>query len=150
ALLAPGQTILVCDVGGGTTDFSLIQVTDYRPPAPSGAAAETADDVIEPPGFERVAVGEHLLLGGDNMDLALARRVEERLQKKLDLREWNGLVLASREAKEKLLEGAPDGPQTFPISIAGRGTKLIGGTLRAELSRDEVLEAVLEGFFPRV
>jgi molecular chaperone DnaK (HSP70) len=143
-LLAPGQTILVCDVGGGTTDFSLIRVTDYRPPAEG-----TAEDVIEPPGFERVAVGEHLLLGGDNMDLALARRVEERLKKKLDLREWNGLVLASRDAKERLLD-VEGGLETFPISVAGRGTKLIGGTLRTELTRAEVLEAVLEGFFPRV
>ncbi len=183
AILAPGQSILVCDVGGGTTDFSLIQVTDYRPPASAGVPpgrAERAprpgevsssapgegaqgrgserssdraghtdgeEDVIEPPGFERVAVGEHLLLGGDNMDLALARRVEERLGKKLDVREWNGLVQACRDAKEKLLEG---GVEAVPIALAGRGARLIGGTLRTELTRAEVLDTVLEGFFPRV
>lgn len=142
SVLAPGQTILVCDVGGGTTDLSLIRVTDYRPPA-----APAPEDLVEPPGFERVAVGEHLLLGGDNMDLALARRVEERLGEKLDLRGWNGLVLACRDAKEKLLEGQAD---AVPIALAGRGARLIRGTLRTELTRAEVLEAVLEGFFPRV
>ncbi|MCW8137943.1 MAG: Hsp70 family protein [Planctomycetota bacterium] len=141
-VLAPGQTILVCDVGGGTTDLSLIRVTDYRPPAVAGA-----DDEVEPPGFERVAVGEHLLLGGDNMDHALARRVEERLGKKLDLREWTGLVIACRDAKEKLLEGQAE---SAPIVVTGRGARLIGGTLRTDLGRAEVLEAVLEGFFPRV
>ncbi|MCO5169956.1 MAG: hsp70 family protein [Planctomycetes bacterium] len=141
-VLAPGQTILVCDVGGGTTDLSLIRVTDYRPPA-----VADDDDAVEPPGFERVAVGEHLLLGGDNMDHALARRVEERLGKKLDLREWTGLVIACRDAKEKLLEGQAE---AAPIVVTGRGARLIGGTLRTDLTRAEVLDAVLEGFFPRV
>jgi len=133
--LAPGQRILVCDVGGGTTDFSLIEVT--APEDGDGAA-----------GFERTAVGDHLLLGGDNMDLTLARRVEQRLGgKKLDLKAWHGLVQACRDAKERILEGETDKAQ---VAVAGRGRKLIGGTLRAEITRGEVEEVILEGFFPPV
>lgn len=144
-ILAPGQTILVCDVGGGTTDFSLIRVIGRAGP-PAGQV-EGPDELPEPPGFERIAVGEHLLLGGDNMDLALARGVEERLGKKLELREWNGLVLACRDAKERLLE---EQVASYPIAVTARGAKLIGNTLRTDLTRIEVMAAVLEGFFPRV
>ncbi len=133
-LLSPGETILVCDVGGGTTDFSLIRVTG-------------GEDDQDEHGFERTAVGEHLLLGGDNMDLALARRVEQRLSKSLDPRSWHALVQACREAKVQLLEGARDEVQ---LSIARRGTKLIESTIRAKLTRAEVTEAILEGFFPRI
>jgi len=143
--LKPGETILVADVGGGTTDFSLIHVV-------AGAKAldpEKPDDdaALEPPSFERVAVGEHLLLGGDNMDLALARTVEQRINRRLEAREWHGVVQACRDAKEKLLSGAAEKVQ---IAVAGRGSKLIGATLRAELGRAEVEAALLEGFFPRV
>jgi molecular chaperone DnaK (HSP70) len=128
--LSPGDTILVCDVGGGTTDFSLICVIE---------------DEKGKPGFERTAVGDHLLLGGDNMDLALARRVEAKLGKSLDLRAWHGLVQGCREAKIRLLEGTKESVQ---LSITKRGSKLIGSTIKATINRQEAVEAILEGFFP--
>ncbi|HZS39188.1 MAG TPA: Hsp70 family protein [Polyangia bacterium] len=133
--LAIGDTVLVFDVGGGTTDFSLIRVLE-------GAGGE--------PTFERTAVGDHLLLGGDNMDLALARRVEGRLMRggRLDPHGFQQLVQACRVAKERLLS-EPD-RAAWSISLAGRGSKLIGGALRDEVARAEVEELVLDGFFPRV
>ena len=124
--------ILVCDIGGGTTDFSLITVIE----TPGG------------PGFRRVAVGDHLMLGGDNMDLALAHRVEAKLGgTRLDAEQWNALRLACRTAKEKLW--GDDAPARWPVSIAGRGSKLIGGSVQSELTREDVREVVLDGFFPR-
>ncbi len=133
--LSSGDTVLVFDVGGGTTDFSLIAVKE-------GEGGQ--------PVFERTAVGDHLLLGGDNMDLALARRVENRLMKggRMDPHQLQQLVQACRTAKEKLLS-EPARP-SWAITLAGRGSKLIGGALRDELSRAEVEELVLDGFFPRV
>ncbi|MGE0710552.1 MAG: Hsp70 family protein [Planctomycetota bacterium] len=136
-LLAPGEVILVCDVGGGTTDFSLIQVV----------AAEGEGSDQSEAGFRRTAVGDHLLLGGDNMDLALARRVEGHLGKSLDARAWHGLVQGCREAKVRLLEGERDSLQ---LSITKRGTKLIGSTIKATITRDEAIETILEGFFPLI
>jgi molecular chaperone DnaK (HSP70) len=129
--LAVGDVVLVCDIGGGTTDFSLIAVK------PDGV-------------YERTAVGDHLLLGGDNLDLALARRVEGRLMKgsRLDGHGFQQLVQACRVAKEKLL--ADDARPSWAITLAGRGSKLIGGQLRDELSRAETEELVIDGFFPRV
>ena len=129
--LAVGDTVLVCDIGGGTTDFSLITVK----PGPS---------------FERTAVGDHLLLGGDNMDLALARRVEHRLMRggRLDPHGFQQLTQASRVAKERLL--GDEGRAAWTLTLAGRGSKLIGGALRDEVSHAEAEELVLDGFFPRV
>ena len=127
--------VLVCDVGGGTTDLSLMRVT----------LGETAVEV------ERVAVGKHLLLGGDNMDLALAHLCESRLVadgQHLEPRRFAQLVAACRGAKERLLGSDP--PDEVPIVLGGRGAKLVGGTLRTSLSREEVEAVVLEGFFPRV
>jgi hypothetical protein len=126
-----GELILVCDIGGGTTDFSLITVVE----TPSG------------PGFRRVAVGDHLMLGGDNIDLALAHKVEKKLgASRLDTEQWSALRYSCRNAKEKLLADQP--AARWPVTIAGRGSKIIGGSLQSELTRDEVLEIVLEGFFP--
>jgi len=126
-----GELILVCDVGGGTTDFSLITVVE----TPTG------------PGFRRVAVGDHLMLGGDNVDLALAHLVEKKLKvARLDTEQWAALRLACRSAKEKLLADKPI--DRWPVTIAGRGSKLIGGSLQSELTRDEVFAVVLDGFFP--
>jgi len=126
--------ILVVDVGGGTTDLTLIRV--FR----------RGDE----PELERVAVGEHLMLGGDNMDLALAALIESRLEggaQRLDGRRWQTLRQSCRVARETLLaDGAPDGTS---VVVPGRGSRLIGGQLRVELSRAEVLESVLDGFFPR-
>jgi molecular chaperone DnaK (HSP70) len=127
-----GELILVCDIGGGTTDFSLITVIE----------TETG------PGFRRVAVGDHLMLGGDNIDLALARHVEQKLGRtRLDSEQYSALRYACRTAKEKLLI-EPAEAERWPVTIAGRGSRLIGGSLQSELSRAEVMQIVLDGFFP--
>jgi len=130
-----GELILVCDIGGGTTDFSLITVVE----TPTG------------PGFRRVAVGDHLMLGGDNVDLALAHHVEQKLAGvRLDFEQWSALRSACRTAKEKLLGEQQPALERWPVTIAGRGSKLIGGSIQAELTRGEVESIALEGFFPRV
>lgn len=133
-----GELILVCDIGGGTTDFSLITVAE----TPTG------------PGFRRVAVGDHLMLGGDNIDLALAHHVERKLGGlKLDGEQWSALRFACRTAKEKLLAPAVPGqtaPERWPVTIAGRGSRIIGSSIQSELSRDEVRRIALDGFFPPV
>jgi hypothetical protein len=150
--MSPGQLILVCDVGGGTTDFTLVAVRhgekDLR--------------------FDRLAVGDHLMLGGDNMDLLLAREIERQLlgqQGQLESKRWHQLWHQCRKAKEVLL-GAESSPVSSPaptatatearnpdfvdITLVGSGGKLIGGTLKGRLSRPQVEELILEGFFPFV
>jgi len=129
----PGDLILVVDIGGGTTDFTLIAVTE------KGGELQ----------LERVAVGEHILLGGDNMDLALARHVERELAEKnakLDAVQFHALWQQCRAAKEKLL--SPEAGNEFPIAILGRGTGLIGGSIRTKVTRKEVRSLLIEGFFP--
>jgi molecular chaperone DnaK (HSP70) len=150
--LSPNDRVLVFDVGGGTTDFTLIEVDD------SGD------------GFTRTAVGDHLLLGGDNLDLTLAKIVEQRIVERsarkassadaeraaapkavrsaIDALQWHGLVHACRLAKEQLL--VEDGPKTVPIVVHGRGSKLIAGTLRDDITRDELDRVLFDGFFPFV
>jgi molecular chaperone DnaK (HSP70) len=133
----PGDLILVIDIGGGTTDFSLIAVTEQ-----SGELQ-----------LERVAVGEHLLLGGDNMDLAVARHAEQQFSEKnikLDAIQFHALWQQCRAAKEILLAGEKDSPKDRSLTILGRGTGLVGGTLRGKVSRDEVRNLLIEGFFPSV
>ena len=134
-IVAPGQKILVCDIGGGTSDFSLIHVR-------SGESGRLQ--------FHRVAVGEHLLLGGDNLDLAIAHAVEAQLagRVQLDARQWSMLVPACRHAKETLL--GSNAPETLTVNISGSGSRLIGGSLQAELRREDVLRMVIEGFLPDV
>jgi len=130
-----GDVILVVDVGGGTTDFSAIAVRER-------------DGELE---LHRVAVGDHILLGGDNMDLALAHVVKQKLSasgKELDPWQTQSLVHACRNAKEQLL--SRDDLQASPITIAARGSKLIGGSIRTELSRDELIATLVDGFFPKV
>jgi molecular chaperone DnaK (HSP70) len=130
--LGPGDAVLVCDVGGGTTDFSIIAVADD-----GGNLA-----------LERVAVGDHILLGGDNMDLALAHAAGLKLGDKLGTLQQRALVHACRRAKEQLLsDGAP---AKVPVTVLARGSRLIGGTLRTELGRADVEALILDGFFPRV
>jgi molecular chaperone DnaK (HSP70) len=127
--------VLVCDVGGGTTDLSLIRVA-------RGAAGSPFE-------VARVAVGHHLLLGGDNMDLALAHAVEARMvaaQTKLDAARFGQLVLACRAAKEALLGHDP--PDDVAVTVLGKGASLLGGSLTARLTRDEASRLVLDGFFP--
>lgn len=136
-----GDAVLVVDVGGGTTDFSVI------------AAVEKEGQLA----LERVAVGDHILLGGDNMDLLLAHMVEQKMIKDaeaagrtLELDRWQRVSLqhAARGAKERLLGDSK--AKTAPIAIAGKGSKLVGSTLRAEVTREEVTRAIVDGFFPIV
>lgn len=130
-----GDVILVCDIGGGTTDFSLISVQE-----------EKGDLVLD-----RIAVGDHILLGGDNMDLALALSVQNRLKSegtKLDTWQLQALCQSCRVAKEKILSDSSC--EKHPILIAGRGSKLIGGAISGELDRLEVGEVIVDGFFPLV
>ncbi|HUG26475.1 Hsp70 family protein [Piscinibacter sp.] len=131
----PGDIILVVDVGGGTSDFSLIAVLERQ-------------GSLE---LHRVAVGEHILLGGDNMDLALAHVVARKLAAAgttLDAWQLRALSHACRAAKEKLLADA-DAPAQ-PIVVPSRGSKLIGGSIRTSLTREEVTATILDGFFPAV
>jgi hypothetical protein len=130
--LRDGDLVLICDVGGGTSDFSLIRV-------------RFLNNQVQ---FERVAIGEHLLLGGDNLDLALARRVEEKLlAPKLSLRQRHALRRACCAAKERLLSDSS--LHRLPISVLGGGRAVVGGMLSAELTRDEVVEVLTGGFLPR-
>ncbi len=132
--VSPGQKILVCDIGGGTTDFTLIRVRRGE------------QDRVH---FHRVAVGDHLILGGDNQDLALAHHLEQRLSpgSKLEPRQWDLLVRACRRVKETLL--ADDAPERMTVNIASVGSRLFGG-LQTEVTRDEVQQLIVEGFLPRV
>jgi hypothetical protein len=134
-LVHPGDLILVVDVGGGTTDFSLIAVVDR------------GGDL----GLERVAVGDHILLGGDNMDLALAHRLQAKLAEKgktLDRWQLAALTHGVRQAKEALFAEASKG--AAPVTVPGRGSGLVGGALRTELTRAELVETLVDGFLPRV
>ncbi len=129
-----GDVVLVCDIGGGTTDFTLI-------------ALRASEGQLMP---ERIAVGDHILLGGDNMDLALAYHLRERLAQartQLDAWQFRALTLSCRDAKERLLSG--DGDSKLPIAILGRGRKVIGGAVRAEVERSDVDRTLVDGFFPR-
>ncbi|MFN7937564.1 MAG: Hsp70 family protein [Bryobacteraceae bacterium] len=131
-----GDLILVIDIGGGTTDFTLIAVTER------GGELN----------LERVAVGDHILLGGDNVDLALARHVEAQLASKntkLDMMQFHALWQQCRQGKEKLLaEG--NKASDFAITLLGRGTGLVGGTIKAKLLKEDVERTVLDGFLPEV
>src|SRR5579862_2998228 len=128
--LLDGQTVLVCDVGGGTSDFTLIRVT-------------REGDRID---FTRTAVGQHLLLGGDNLDLTLAWLVEAKLGKTLSIRQRSGLRRQCAAAKERLL--ADPTLASAEITVLGGGSSLVGGTLKTEILREEVLELALDGFLP--
>lgn len=132
-LLNVDDTLLVCDVGGGTTDMTLVRVTEEE--------GELA--------LDRVAVGRHLLVGGDNMDLAMAHHVAGLFDERgVELDPWQSVSLwhACRAAKETLL--GPDAPEKHPVSVLGRGSKLVGGTLTVEVERDSVANLLLDGFFP--
>jgi len=128
--LFEGQTVLVCDVGGGTSDFTLIRV------------AREGDRID----FTRTAVGKHLLLGGDNLDLTLAWLVESKLGKTLSIRQRSGLRRQCASAKERLLAD-PD-LKSVEITVLGGGSSLVGGTMKTQILREEVLELALEGFLP--
>jgi hypothetical protein len=130
-----GDTLLVCDVGGGTTDLTLVTV------------AEEAGELV----LRRMAVGNHLLVGGDNMDLALAHFVAGRFAKKgTRLDPWQSVALwhSCRNAKESLLASDAATSDKFPISVLGRGSRLIGGTVTTEVDRQSVGQILVDGFFP--
>jgi molecular chaperone DnaK (HSP70) len=128
--LFDGQVVLVCDVGGGTSDFTLIKV-------------HRDGDRVE---FTRTAVGKHLLLGGDNLDLTLAWLVESKLGTKLSLRQRSALRRQCAAAKERIL--ADPNLKSVEITVLGSGSSLVGGTLKTEILREEALELTLEGFLP--
>jgi len=133
--IRPGDVILVVDVGGGTTDFSAI-------------AAVEKEGALE---LVRVAVGDHILLGGDNMDLALAHVVRAKLAaegKELDRWQMSALTFAARTAKERML--ADTSVASAPVVVPSRGSKLLGGGLRAELTREDIDRTLVGGFFPEV
>jgi molecular chaperone DnaK (HSP70) len=122
---------LVIDVGGGTSDFTLVQVSEGQT-------------------LRRIAVGEHLMLGGDNMDAAIARKAEEQMTaggRKLTPTQWSELVQASRTAKESLLSSGA--PETYHLSVVAEGGRLIGRSMSAKLTREQVEQIVLDGFFPQ-
>jgi len=130
-----GDLVLVCDIGGGTTDFSLIMVSE-----------ENGELILK-----RVAVGDHILLGGDNMDLALARLLQQRLEAsghRIDIWQLQGLWHQCRIAKEKLFQSPKT--QKHPITLLGKGTKLIGGTIKTELAREDLDQVLVQGFFAKV
>jgi len=131
--LTVGDTLLVCDVGGGTTDLTLIGVTE-----------EQGELVLR-----RIAVGNHILVGGDNMDLALAHSMADAFSKKgIQLDPWQSVALwhSCRAAKETLF--SPAAPKKHPVTILGRGSKLIGGTVSIDLDRKGASDLLVEGFFP--
>jgi molecular chaperone DnaK (HSP70) len=134
-LLKVGDTLLVADVGGGTTDFTLVGVTEER------------GDL----NLTRIAVGRHTLVGGDNMDLALAHHAAAAFAaKNVPLDPWQSVALwhSCRAAKEALL--AEQGPAKQAVSVLGRGRKVIGGTVSVDLERDAVRQLLVDGFFPTV
>jgi len=134
--LAAGDVVLVCDIGGGTTDFSLIAVKD------------DGEGNLE---LERVAVGDHILLGGDNMDLTLAHVASQRFaeqNKKLNSLQFRSLIHACRRAKETLL--ADPNVAEATVTVLGSGSKLIGGSLSTKITQSDIGEFLLAGFFPTV
>lgn len=128
--LTDGMVVLVCDVGGGTSDFTLIRV-------------DRQGDLVS---FTRTAVGRHLLLGGDNLDLTLAWLAEAKLNKQLSIRQRSALRRQCAAAKEKLLSDAS--LKSVEVTVLGAGSSLVGGTLKTEILREEALELALEGFLP--
>ncbi|MEQ1559391.1 MAG: Hsp70 family protein [Methyloglobulus sp.] len=131
--LANIRLLLICDIGGGTTDLTLIKVEPGQPE----------------PKLTRIAVGDHLMLGGDNIDLALAHIVESRLnqdQSRLSAADLSFVTEQCRIAKERLL--AEDAPEQWPITLLGGGSKLIGGTRSTFLTKEDVQQIALDGFFP--
>lgn len=136
--VTPGQLILVCDIGGGTTDLTLIRVR------------AAADGQVQ---FHRVAVGKHLILGGDNLDLAIAKLAETKWQADnpgatLSPSQWERLVQAARMVKETMLSDPR--PPAYTINLPAEGSRLIGGAVQISLSAEDVDAALLDGFFPAV
>ncbi len=131
--IKPEDLLLVCDIGGGTSDFTLISCVSNE----------------DGPRLERVAVGEHLLLGGDNMDLAIAALAEKKLGiKDMGISRWQTLYHQCREAKERLF--GDENAESVTIRLSGRGRSLVGGTVTTDITRDEVKQVLLDGFYPEI
>lgn len=128
-IFKPGDKVLIADIGGGTTDFSIIKMED------NGT-------------FTRTAAGEHLLLGGDNIDMALARQIESSWKTHLSVGDWTGLCHRAREAKEILM--SENAPEQTDIVLLSRGSSLIGNMRKASVSKIELLKIIDDGFFPEV
>jgi molecular chaperone DnaK (HSP70) len=128
-----GDIILVVDIGGGTTDFTLIQAADVK------------GDLT----LERIAVGDHILLGGDNIDLAIARTVEQTLKSKPDRLQFQSLWQQCRAAKEQLLSDTAKSTE-WPITLLGKGSALVGGTIKSKVHRKDIEAILLDGFLPVV
>jgi molecular chaperone DnaK (HSP70) len=138
ALRERAQTVLVCDIGGGTSDFSLFRI-------------DPLSDPEKIPSIQRIQVSEHLLLGGDNIDLALAHALEAKLPEnhaKLSAAQWAFLVAAARDLKERALKGRRDPSAEFSVAIPGTGSRLLAQTLSASLTAEEIEAVILDGFFP--
>jgi molecular chaperone DnaK (HSP70) len=130
SLLKVGEHVLIVDIGGGTTDFTLISVQEEE-----GNLS-----------LKRERVGKHLLLGGDNLDMACAHFAQQKLGRPLDRKQFQSCLHASRKAKEKLLSGQ----EKATIHLPGSGSSLIGGALKVEISHEELSQLIVEGFFPIV
>lgn len=157
AFVKPGEKILVCDVGGGTTDFALIYALERGDSAENGENRRNGTDGVR---FYRVAVGDHLILGGDNLDLALFHFLERKFAEKrstpLSARERAALLRESRETKEFFLSADAENGEDAQnrksrrVVLPGSGAKLVGGGLSVEVERADVEKILLDGFFPRV
>ncbi len=149
-MIHAGESILVCDIGGGTTDFTLIRVKSHEEAtAKSYEQAGVKQSLVT---LHRVAVGQHLILGGDNLDLALAKTVESQLvggeQRQLPARQWDALRMHCRVAKETLLGASP--PASYTISLPATGSRLLAQSMSTTVDFDTVRQTLLEGFFPQV
>jgi len=144
-LVSAGHTILVCDIGGGTSDFTLIKVRQLDDEAGEQVNESAASRVQ----FHRVAVGDHLILGGDNLDLTLAHHIESKLTDngKLTPAQWDVLIRSCRRVKETLL--GDEAPAEATVNLPGSGSKLIGGGLQAQISREEAEKLLVDGFLPK-
>lgn len=156
-LVSAGHTILVCDIGGGTSDFTLIKVrhaeadsasspqSSDEPSAESLSTSSVSSTRVQ---FHRVAVGDHLILGGDNLDLTLAHHVESKLTQtgKLTPNQWDVLIRSCRRIKETLL--GENAPETATVNLPGAGSQLIGGGVQVQLSRTDVESLLVDGFLP--
>lgn len=152
----PGELILVCDIGGGTSDFTLIRVRPAN--TKSDSTVKAAGEVDDQPEtneqgqvqFHRVAVGKHLILGGDNLDLALAKFAENMLSpdQPLPPRQWDRLIQACRGAKETMLD--EHRPEQYTLNIVGEGSRLIGNSQTLTLTGEQIDQVLADGFFPQV
>ena len=134
SLVSPGDIVLVCDVGGGTADFSLIAVTDR-------------DGALE---LERISVGEHILLGGDNMDLALAYALQAKLEaEERSINSWQFLALVHAASKAKMALFEDHSLVEVPIAVPSRGASLLARTVSTKLDRATLEQVVLDGFFAK-